>query len=184
VERARDCCERDEQRGPLQLPFDFQRNALRFAAHGYRDYRFPLLVLAWSRYADAGDESKAIQRERQLVFAAIAAFMTCAVLAPVLLALLLRFRRANRNHVSGNLRLRPEPSGAGCRRGALLVGSGPGGMAQSDLPAGEVIEVRLKDGETTPLVERTGATVCGRLSFGSMRAAPRAVLFLADATVE
>jgi hypothetical protein len=32
--------------------------------------------------------SKTIQRERHLVFAAIAVFMTCAVLAPVLLAML------------------------------------------------------------------------------------------------
>jgi hypothetical protein len=46
------------------------------------------------------------------------------------------------------------------------------------------MDVRLKNGETTRLVERTAVTVCGRLSFGSMQPNPRAVLFLADATVE
>lgn len=49
--------------------------------------------------------------------------------------------------------------------------------------AGEVIDVLLKDGATTKLIERTAITVCGRLSYGSMSANPRAVLFLADATV-
>jgi hypothetical protein len=52
------------------------------------------------------------------------------------------------------------------------------------LHAGEAIDVRLKDGETTRLLERTGVTVCGRLSFGSINADPRAILFLADASVE
>jgi hypothetical protein len=52
------------------------------------------------------------------------------------------------------------------------------------LHAGEAIDVRLKDGETTTLVERTAVLVCGRLSFGSMKPNPRAVLFLADATIE
>ena len=49
---------------------------------------------------------------------------------------------------------------------------------------GEAIDVRLKDGQTIQLVERTGVTVCGRLSFGSMKPNPRAVLLLADAIVE
>jgi hypothetical protein len=52
------------------------------------------------------------------------------------------------------------------------------------LHAGEAIDVRLKEGDTTLLVERTAVVVCGRLSFGSMKPNPRAVLFLADATVE
>jgi hypothetical protein len=52
------------------------------------------------------------------------------------------------------------------------------------LHAAEVIDVRLKDGETARLVERTAVTVCGRLSFGTMSANPRAILFLGDATVE
>lgn len=49
--------------------------------------------------------------------------------------------------------------------------------------AGEVIDVRMKDGQTTQLVERTAITVCGRLSLGSMNSLDRAILFLADATV-
>jgi hypothetical protein len=48
---------------------------------------------------------------------------------------------------------------------------------------GEAIDVLLKSGATTRLMERTAITVCGRLSYGSMNANPRAVLFLADATV-
>ncbi len=50
--------------------------------------------------------------------------------------------------------------------------------------AGEVIDVRLKDGASTPLRERMAVTVCGRLSFGSMNANPRAILFLAVATAK
>jgi hypothetical protein len=49
--------------------------------------------------------------------------------------------------------------------------------------AGEVIDVLLKSGATTQLIEKNAITVCGRLSYGSMNANPRAVLFLADATV-
>jgi hypothetical protein len=49
--------------------------------------------------------------------------------------------------------------------------------------AGEVMDVRMKEGQTTPLIERTAITVCGRLSFGSIGASPRAILFLADATI-
>jgi hypothetical protein len=49
---------------------------------------------------------------------------------------------------------------------------------------GEVIDVRLKDGGTKPLLERTAITVRGRLSFGSMNANPRAILFLAEAIIE
>jgi hypothetical protein len=49
---------------------------------------------------------------------------------------------------------------------------------------GEVIDVLLKDGATTRLMERTAITVAGRLSYGSMNSSPRAVLFLADATVQ
>jgi hypothetical protein len=50
--------------------------------------------------------------------------------------------------------------------------------------AGEAIDVRLKNGAATRLTERTAITVCGKLSFGSMNANPRTILFLADATVE
>jgi hypothetical protein len=36
------------------------------------------------------------------------------------------------------------------------------------LHASEVIDIRLQNGETAPLVERTAIVVCGQLSFGSM----------------
>jgi hypothetical protein len=49
---------------------------------------------------------------------------------------------------------------------------------------GEVIDILLKDGATTLLMERTAITVSGRLSYGSMNSSPRVVLFLADATVQ
>src|SRR5580658_8556246 len=49
--------------------------------------------------------------------------------------------------------------------------------------AGEVVDVLLKDGAITRMRERTAITVCGRLSYGSINSNPRAVLFLADATV-
>jgi hypothetical protein len=52
------------------------------------------------------------------------------------------------------------------------------------LHAGEAIDVQLKDGASTRLVERTAVTLIGRLSYGSMNANPRAILFLADAAVE
>jgi len=48
---------------------------------------------------------------------------------------------------------------------------------------GEVIDVRMKDGQTARLLERTPVTVCGRLSYGTMNASPHAVLFLTGATV-
>jgi hypothetical protein len=46
------------------------------------------------------------------------------------------------------------------------------------LHASKVIDVRLKGGENTRLVERTAVVVCGRLSFGSLSANPRAVFIL------
>ena len=167
--------------------------------------------------------SKTSRREQQLVFAAVAVFMTCAVLLPVLLALL-----SSRPDLYA---VKPKPVRAGIRvldwqsLGALVSGPVSPAAARPDwfgpevqiagymIPAApsqgqqkvarfllvpdpgdwlnpphlhvsEVIDVRLRDGETTRLVERTGVTVCGRLSFGTMSANPRAMLFLADARVE
>jgi hypothetical protein len=168
-------------------------------------------------------EPKTCQREQQLVFAAVALFMTCAVLLPILLAVL-----SSRPDLYA---IKPKPVRAGIRvldwqsLGAVvsspvspaaarlewfgpevqiagyMIPAGPATAQQTvarfllvpdpgdflnppHLHAGEVIDVRLRDGETTRLVERTGVTVCGRLSFGTMSANPRAVLFLADASVE
>ena len=162
------------------------------------------------------------QREQHLVFAAIALFMTCAVLGPVLLAML-----SSRPDLYA---VKPKAARSGVEvldwqsLGSLLSGAVnpaaahpgwfgpqvqiagymiPVGPAKAQkvahfllvpdpgdwlnpphLHAGEAIDVRLKDGETTRLVERIAITVCGRLSFGSINPNPRAVLFLADATVE
>jgi hypothetical protein len=167
--------------------------------------------------------SKARRREQYLVFAGIALFMTCAVLAPVLIAVL-----SSRPDLYA---VKPKPLRPGIEvvdwqsLGSLLSGAvdpaaarpgwfgpevqiagymipvGPAKARQKvahfllvpdagdllnppHLHAGEAIDVRLKDGETTRLVERIAITVCGRLSFGSINPNPRAVLFLADATVE
>jgi hypothetical protein len=60
----------------------------------------------------------------------------------------------------------------------------PVGPASSIHRTGDAVDFRLKDGQTIQLVERTGVTVCGRLSFGAMKPNPRAVLLLADAIVE
>jgi len=163
------------------------------------------------------------QREQHLVFAAIALFVTCAVLRPVLLAMM-----SSRPDLYA---AKPKPARPGITvvdwqsLGSLLSGAAnpaadrpgwfgpevqiagymiPVGPATAQetvahfllapdpgdwlnpphLHAGEAIDVRLKDGETTRLAERTAVVVCGRLSFGSMKPNPHAVLFLADATVE
>ena len=170
-----------------------------------------------------GKGAKTSKREQQLVFAAIALFMTCAVLLPILLAFL--SSRADLYAV------KPQPVRPGIvtvdwkSLGALISGPVNPAVARPDwfgpeveiagymipvapsparqkvahfllvpdpgdwlnpphLHAAEVIEVRLKDGETTRLVERTALVVCGRLSFGSLSANPRAMLFLTDATVD
>src|ERR1700721_1248488 len=154
-----------------------------------------------------GTVSKTSRLEEHLVFAAVALFMMCAVLAPVLLAML-----SSRPNLYA---VRPKPVRPGVvvidwqSLGSLLSGAvnpaaarpgwfGPevqvagymisvgGGKAQQTvahfllvpdpgdwlnpphLHAGEAIGVRLKDGETTRLVEGTGVTVCGKLSFGAM----------------
>jgi hypothetical protein len=170
-----------------------------------------------------GKESTTSQREQHLVFATIAVFTTCAVVAPVLLAML-----SSRPDLYA---VKPKPVRPGIAvvdwrsLGSLLAGAAnpaaarpgwfgpevqiagymiPVGPAEAQrkvahfllvpdpgdwlnpphLHAGEAIDVRLKEGDTTLLVERTAVVVCGRLSFGSMKPNPRAVLFLADATVE
>jgi len=170
-----------------------------------------------------GKGSKTSQREQRLVFAAIALFMTCAVLLPILLAVL-----SSRPDLYA---VKPKPVRPGIvavdwkRLGALLSGPVNPSVARPDwfgpqveitgymipvapsqapqklahfllvpdpgdwlnpphLHAAEVIDVRLKAGETTSLLERTAVTVCGRLSFGSLSANPRAMLFLGDATVD
>jgi hypothetical protein len=167
--------------------------------------------------------SKTSQRGQQLVFAAIALFMTCAVLLPILLAVL-----SSRPDLYA---VKPQPVRHGIAvvdwksLGGLLPGPVNPAVARPDwfgpeveitgymipvapsqarqnvahfllvpdpgdwlnpphLHAAEVIDVRLRDGETTRLVERTAVTVCGRLSFGSLSANPRAMLFLGDAMVE
>jgi hypothetical protein len=170
-----------------------------------------------------GKRSKTSQRERRLVFAAIALFMTCAVLLPIFLAV-----SSSRPDlyaakpkpvrpgigvvdwqslgalVSGPVSpaaARPDWFGPEVQITGYMIPVGPATAQQTaarfllvpdpgdwlnppHLHAGEVIDVRLKDGETTRLVERTGVTVCGRLSFGAMNANPRAVLFLAGASIE
>jgi hypothetical protein len=163
------------------------------------------------------------QRERHLVFAAIASFMSCAVLGPVLIAVLssrpdlyaVKPRPVRpgiavvdwqslgsllseaANPATG----RPGWFGPEVQIAGYMIPVGPGTAQQTvthfllvpdpgdwlnppHLHAGEAIDVRLKEGETTRLAERTAIVVCGRLSFGSMKPNPRAVLFLADATVE
>lgn len=64
----------------------------------------------------------------------------------------------------------------------LLVPDAGDWLNPPHLHPGEAIDVRLKDGETTRLVERTPVTVFGRLSVGSMNTNSRAVLFMAGAT--
>jgi hypothetical protein len=170
-----------------------------------------------------GKGSKTSQRGQRLVFAAIALFMTCAVLLPVLLAVL-----SSRPDLYA---VKPKPVRPGIvvvdwkSLGALLSGPVNPAVARPDwfgpeveitgymfpvassqggqkvahfllvpdpgdwldpphLHAAEVIDVRLKGGENTRLVERSAVVVCGRLSFGSLSANPRAILFLADATVD
>jgi hypothetical protein len=157
------------------------------------------------------------------VFAAIALFMTCAVLLPILLAVL-----SSRPDLYA---VKPKPVRPGIvvvdwqTLGRLLSGPTTPAAARPDwfgpeveiagymiplapsqgqqrvahfllvpdpgdwlnpphMHAGEVIEVRLRDGQATRLVERTAVTVCGRLSYGSMNANPRAMLFLSGATVQ
>jgi hypothetical protein len=169
-----------------------------------------------------GKGAKTSQREQQLVFAAIALFMTFAVLLPILLAVL-----SSRPDLYA---VKPRPVRPGIvaldwkSLGALLSGPVNPAVARPDwfgpeveiagymipvapsqgrqkvahfllvpdpgdwlnpphLHASEVIDVRLKDGQNTRLVERTAVVVCGKLSFGSLSVNPRAVLFLADATV-
>jgi hypothetical protein len=51
------------------------------------------------------------------------------------------------------------------------------------LHAGEVIDVRLRDGQATPLREGIAVTVTGKLSYGTINRNPRAVLFLTGAQV-
>jgi hypothetical protein len=163
------------------------------------------------------------RQEQRLVFAAIALFMTCAVLLPILLAVL-----SSRPDlyavkpkpvkpgigvvdwqslgalISGPLSpaaARPEWFGPEVQIAGYMIPVGPVKRHQAvtrfllvpdpgdwlnppHLHAGEVIDVRLRDGETTRLVTRTGVTVCGKLSFGAMNANPRAILFLADASIE
>jgi hypothetical protein len=170
-----------------------------------------------------GKASKASQREPQLVFAAIALFMTCAVLLPVLLAVLssrpdLYAVKAPAVRpgivvvdwmslgalLSGPVNpalARPDwfgpqveiagymipvaPSRAQRNVEHFLLVPDPGDwLNPPHLHASEVIDVRLKDGETTRLVERSAIVVCGRLSFGSLSANPRTILFLAEATVD
>jgi hypothetical protein len=170
-----------------------------------------------------GKGPKTSQREQQLVFAAVALFMTCAVLLPILLAVLssrpdLYAIKPNPVRpgiavvdwqslgavVSGPVSpaaVRPEWFGPEVQIAGYMIPAGPAKAHQMvtrfllvpdpgdwlnppHIHAGEVIDVRLRDGETTRLAERTAVTVCGRLSFGSMNANPRAVLFLADANVE
>ncbi|MGA3238935.1 MAG: hypothetical protein ABSG03_21875 [Bryobacteraceae bacterium] len=170
-----------------------------------------------------GTVSKTSQREQRLVFAAIALFMTCAVLGPVLLAMLssrpdlwaVRPKvvrpgievvdwQSLGSLLSGSVNpaaARPgwfgpevqiagymlpvDPGNAQRKVAHFLLVPDPGDwLDPPHLHAGEAIDVRLKDGQTTPLVARAVVTVCGRLSFGSMSPRPRAVLFLADATVE
>jgi hypothetical protein len=168
-----------------------------------------------------GKGSKTSQRE-QLVFAAVVLFMTCAVLLPILLAVL-----SSRPDLYA---VKPKPASPGIAvldwksLGALVSGPVNPAVARPDwfgpeveiagymipvassqarqkvahfllvpdpgdwlnpphLHAAEVIDVRLKEGEHTRLVERTAVVVCGRLSFGSLSANPRAILFLADASV-
>jgi hypothetical protein len=170
-----------------------------------------------------GKGSITSQREQYLVFAAIALFTTCAVLTPVLLAML-----SSRPDLYA-VRSKPVRPGIAVvdwqSLGTLLSGAAepaaarpgwfgpevqitgymiPVGPAKAQqkvahfllapdpgdwlnpphLHAGEVIDVRLQDGETTLLVERSAVVVCGRLSFGSMRPNPGAVLLLANATIE
>jgi Protein of unknown function (DUF3299) len=163
------------------------------------------------------------QREQHLVFAAIALFMTCAVLAPVLLAVLsmrpdlyaVKSKpvrpgiavvdwQSLGSLLSGAVNpaaARPGWFGPEVQIAGYMIPVGPVAAHQKvarfllvpdpgdwldppHLHAGEAIDVRLKNGETTRLVERTAVVVSGRLSFGSMQPNPRAVLFLADATVE
>jgi hypothetical protein len=170
-----------------------------------------------------GKGSKASRREQQLVFAGVALFMTCAILLPILLAVLssrpdlyaLKPRpvrpgigvvdwRSLGALVSGPVSpaaARPDWFGPEVQITGYMIPVGPANAQQTvarfllvpdpgdwlnppHLHAGEAIDVRLKDGETTRLVDRTGVTVCGRLSFGAMNANPRAVLFLADASIE
>jgi hypothetical protein len=170
-----------------------------------------------------GTVSKTSQREQPLVLAAIALFMMCAVLAPVVLAILssrpdlwavrpkavrpgievvdwqslssLLSGSANpaaarpgwfgpEVQIAGYM-LPADPGNAQRKVAHFLLVPDPGDwLDPPHLHAGEAIDVRMKDGRTTPLVERAVVTVCGRLSFGSMSPSPRAVLFLADATVE
>jgi hypothetical protein len=163
------------------------------------------------------------QREQRLVFAAIALFTTCAVLAAVLLAMpssrpdLYAVKRkpvrpgiavvdwqSLGSLLSGAVNpaaARPGWFGPEVQIAGYMIPVGPAEARETSahfllvpdpgdwlnpphLHAGEAIDVRLKDGETTRLVERRAVMVCGRLSFGSMKPNPRAVLFLADATVE
>jgi hypothetical protein len=170
-----------------------------------------------------GKGAKTGQREQRLVFAAIALFMTCAVLLPILLTVLSRRPdlyavkpkpvrpgivvvdwKSLGALVSGPVNpaitrpdwfgpeveitgyMIPVASSQGWQKAAhfLLVPDPGDWLNPPHLHAAEVIDVRLKDGETTRLVERTAVVVCGRLSFGSLSANPRAVLFLAGATVE
>jgi hypothetical protein len=170
-----------------------------------------------------GKGSKTSRSEQQLVFAAVALFMTCAVLLPILLALLSSGPdlyavkpkpvrpgiavvdwQGLGSLLSGAVNpaaARPDWFGPEVEIAGYMIPVGPAKARQTvarfllvpdlgdwlsppHLHAGEAIDVRLKDGETTRLVERTGVTVCGRLSFGTMSANPRAMLFLADATVE
>jgi len=162
------------------------------------------------------------RREQQLVFAAIALFMTCAVLLPVLLAIVssrpdlysVKLKpvrpgiaavdwQSLDSLLSGRVNpaaARPDwfgpeveitgymlPAGPSQERREvahfLLVPDPGDWLNPPHLHAGEAIDVRLKDGETIRLVERTAVRVCGRLSFGSMNPDPRTVLFLADASL-
>jgi hypothetical protein len=77
-----------------------------------------------------------------------------------------------------------EPSKAQEKVAHFLLVPDPGDwLNPPHLHPGEAIDVRLKDGESMRLIERTAVTVCGRLSFGSMESSPRAILYLAAATV-
>ncbi len=168
-------------------------------------------------------ESRTVRRERELAFAAIALFMTCAVSLPILLVALssrpdlygvkprpvkagiavldwqtlniLLTRPVNEAatypggfgpevEIAGYM-IPIEPSESKERVGRFLLVPDPGDwLNPPHFHPGEVMDVRLRDGEKVRLIERTAVTVCGKLSLGSMESNPRAVFYLLAATVD
>jgi len=170
-----------------------------------------------------GRSSKISRREQQLVFAAIALFVVCAVSLPVLLAVLSSrpdlyaakpkpvrpgiavvdwktldsllsgpaSPAAGRPdwfgpevEIAGYMIPAESPQGKGNVAHFLLVPDPGDWLNPPHMHPGEVIDVRMRDGCTTQLLERTAVTVIGMLSYGSMNANSRVVLVLTGATVE